>query len=194
MGFADFVTSALSNTIGTVLKVIVEVAKTIVTIGKILGIVDEDTNEVELGEELLQAEKEGLSLDDFSSREEYLKNAKNLEIDSEIKQISAEEKAKKSTEFISATIAERFPDISVENLIKCIGSHNDWFSSRSGFFGELLKANSGEANNVINYMLGNEKNSGNRENALNSLVDIEKKLNPNISDSDAVKNIQNARK
>ena len=33
---------------------------------------------------------------------------------SESQFISAEEKAKKSTEFISATIAERFPDISVE--------------------------------------------------------------------------------
>ena len=60
--------------------------------------------------------------------------------------------------------------------------------------GNLIKSDSDFISSIVNYINGSEKNETNLEKTIDTLVKVEKSTNSSISDTDALKNVLNARK
>ena len=60
--------------------------------------------------------------------------------------------------------------------------------------GKLMEVDGKYVSDVLNYMNGTEKNDFALEKIMDTLINIEKKVNPNISDDDALDTILAIRK
>lgn len=168
----------------------VEGLKTIVgaltNIAKALGII---RPEQDMAEKALQAEQAGIKPENYDTYEEYLKDVGSFETDPEKEHTDAE-KLSKEIELLSGMITEKNPDIPVEFMISVVAGNPGFLSEVR--MSEIAKECGGNADmlkNVLGLISGSEKNVEKLDSAEKMLLGVEKKLDPALSDSQALRNI-----
>lgn len=194
------VCSVVGSVAGPLIRAISDVCKIAVTglkiignailsIGKTLGIVKTDDVE-DLGDKALQAEDEGIKPENYDTYEEYAKTIDAFEINPEkSKQYSPEEKIAKGMDIGSEIIVEKMPEVHFEDLYKVLEKIPDFFDSAEtvkAFVGLLHNGDVGKTafTNIVDYVLG-KLDPSKFNDTINSIVEIEKTVNPEISDRDA---------
>ena len=183
----------------TVVGLAVEGLKTlgsvIIGILKALGIVKQERTVDELGDKAIQAEEADIRPENYDTYEEYVRAVEAYETDPEkSKQISEEDKVKKGVELITGIAVERYKDFPVQEYLELVGKNPAYFTeARMKEFNKMLEGDRPTLTNIVNYLRGTEHNSDKIQSAMNVQLDIERKLDPDISESDALDNIVSAR-
>lgn len=181
---------------GLAIEGLKKLANAFVALGKALGLLKPETRVEDLGDQVIQAEQAGIKPEDFTSYAEYMKKVEEFKVDPEkSKLIPEEDKLKKGIAVTAALAAEKYPDFPMEAFAKYAITNPQYFTAdRMTEFGKLFGSGLDMAKTVFGYMSGTERNGNKLESAQNTLLKIEKAVNPNISDSDALKNVLSARK
>lgn len=189
---------AVATTVGKALAVaglaiqgLKVLANAFIALGKALGIIKPETKPEELGDKAIQAEEAGIKPENFDSYAQYVKAVEGFKVDPEkSKLIPEEEKLKKGITLTSALAAEKYPDFPMETFAKHIIANPQYFTeARMTEFGKLISGNLDMAKTVLGYMNGTEHNDKKLAQAETALKGIEKAINPNISDSEALDNL-----
>lgn len=183
--------SALSVTktitvVGSALKAL---GNALMGIAKALGLIESEEKVEDLGDKAIQAEEHGIKPEDFSTYSEYVKSVEDFETDSErSKEISEDEKALKSIELTSGVTIEHFGDkFPVEEFFKFVAQHPEYFrEDRMTEFGQIMENEPEKEKNIFAYMNGTENNDAKIEEAVSALKSIEKSIEPEISDREAL--------
>ena len=193
--FGSFI--AVATTVGKALAVaglaiqgLKVLANAFIALGKALGIIKPETTPEELGDKAIQAEEAGIKPENFDSYAQYVKAVEGFKVDPEkSKLIPEEEKLKKGITLTSSLAAEKYPDFPMETFAKHIIANPQYFTeARMTEFGKLISGNLDMAKTVLGYMNGTEHNDKKLAQAETALKGIEKAINPNISDSEALDN------
>ena len=190
--------SALSVTktitvVGTALKAL---GNALMGIAKTLGLIEHEEKVEDLGDKAIQAEEHGIKPEDFSTYSEYVKSIEDFETDSErSKEISEDEKAFKGIELASGVTIEHFGDkFPVEEFFKFAVKHPEYFrEDRMSEFGRIMENEPEKAKNIFAYMNGSENNDAKIGEAVSALKSIEKSIEPEISDREALYRVMRAR-
>lgn len=184
------IVTGIANVLGVVnlaVSALKVVGKVLVELGKALGLIKEETNVEELGDKAIQS---GYKPEDFSSYEEYVKAVENFELDEEkSKTISEEEKLKKGIELSAGVAIEKYKDFPMGELCVALGKNTEFFDGKMKEIGQLIKEDSGAIKGIVNYINGKERDAIRLEKTIDSLVEIEKKVNPKMSDIDAYEKV-----
>ena len=189
---------AVATTVGKALAVaglaiqgLKVLANAFIALGKALGIIKPETKPEELGDKAIQAEEAGIKPENFDSYAQYVKAVEGFKVDPEkSKLIPEEEKLKKGITLTSSLAAEKYPDFPMETFAKHIIAKPQYFTeARMTEFGKLISGNLDMAKTVLGYMNGTEHNDKKLAQAETALKGIEKAINPNISDSEALDNL-----
>lgn len=175
------------------IKTLKVVGNALVKLGKTLGLIKPETKVEDLGDKAIQSEYKP---EDYDSYAEYVKAVEDYKLDPEkSKNISEEEKIKKGMELAAGAMIEKYGDLPMEELCTEIGKNPDFFTeAKMDEIGNLIKSDSDFISSIVNYINGSEKNETNLEKTIDTLVKVEKSTNSSISDTDALKNVLNARK
>lgn len=168
------------------------------TLAKALGIIEEKTQPEEIGGKAIQLENEGVKPENFDTRNEYLNKVENYKLDKEkTGEISEKDKFEKAAEIILFSLLEKNPEFSFDKFAEIMLNPNSLEYLRSDGrmeeFGKIIKNEVETANNIVNYLKGNEHNDLKIESAIKALINIEKNTHGNISREDAMNNILQAR-
>lgn len=163
---------------------------------KALGILKPDNKVEDLTDKAVAAEKEGITPDKFDSYSEYLKKVEEYELDPEkAKLITDNERLQKSVEIATGILLEQFNDMPIEDFLEYACKNPDYFTpERMAQIGDLIVKNGEYIEDILKYLNGTEKNDMKMEHVIDVLIDIEKTIDPTISDTDALKYILNQRK
>lgn len=197
-GLISIAVSAVSVTkvitiVGTALK---NLGNALMGIAKVLGLIEKDERVENLGDKAIQAEEQGIKPEDFSTYSEYVKRIEDFEVDSaKSKEISEDEKALKGIELTSGVTIEHFGDkFPVEEFFKFAAKHPEYFrEDRMSEFGHIMEEDPDKAKNIFSYMNGSENNDAKIEEAVAALKGIEKTIEPEISDREALYRVMDAR-
>ena len=104
------------------------------------------------------------------------------------KEISEDEKALKGIELTSGVTIEHFGDkFPVEEFFKFVAQHPEYFrEDRMTEFGQIMENEPEKEKNIFAYMNGTENNDAKIEEAVSALKSIEKSIEPEISDREAL--------
>lgn len=167
------------------------VSNILVSIAKLLGLLDNPEIEAEeLGDKALQAEEEGIKPENYDTYDEYVKAIEEFEIDPEkSKEWSSSEKALKGIELSSALIIEKYgPD--VQSLLLEVARSPEFFDSkRLKLYLDTIPSSDIGYSEVSDYLSGNTRSNEVKESTRNIMIGIEKKIDSDISDVDAQRNI-----
>lgn len=163
-------------------------------IAKALGLLQPENKVDELGDKALQAEEAGIVPENFDTYAEYVKQVEEFEVDPEKSALYTDtEKVLKGTELTAGVMLEEFPDLPVEQFFTYAGKNPEYFTeARMEALGEQVKEEPGLLRDVLGYLDGSEKNDLKLDHTMAALVDIEKKIDPEISDRDALKKVLDA--
>lgn len=189
---ATTVTKALA-VVGLAVEGLKVIGNVLMSLGKALGLIKPETNVIDLGDKAIQSEYDP---EKFNSYEEYVKAVEDYDLDPEkSKLMTDEEKIKKGMELVSGVMIEKYQDFPIEDFCIAVGQNPKFFTeAKMGEIANLIKSDGQNIPNILNYVNGTEKNSDKIRNTVETLVDIEKKVNPAISDKEAYKNVYQARK
>lgn len=190
------VTKELVN-IGMTMQGLKIVTNTLIGVAKGLGLIKSECKVEDLGDKALQAEeKERIVPENYQTYEAYVKAIDDFEVDLEkSKMIPEDEKVRKGTEIAVGLTMEHFPDIQLEDFFECVGKNMGYFTAeRISEIMKLLSNNPKHINDILTYINGTEKNPKAIENTMNTLIGVEKKVNPNINDVDAMYKVASIRK
>lgn len=188
------IVSAISSFMPKLLEIVgknlIQIANIIIGIVKGLGIVEPEENATDLGDKALQAEEAGIKPENYDSYEEYLKAVEKFETNPERSaEIEEEKKLQKGAEVITATLIERYGD-AVTALFSMIAKNPDYFEQRMPFFTEMQKSDSKTFADITRYMSGKETDINKADSTLEKMFEVEKKVEPNATISDMMKNIE----
>lgn len=171
-------------------KNLLQIVNIIIGIVKGLGIVEPEENATDLGDKALQAEEAGITPENYDSYEEYLKAVEKFETNPERSaEIKEEEKLQKGAEVITATLIERYGD-AVTALFSMIAKNPDYFEKRMPFFTEMQKSDSNTFSDITRYMSGKETDINKADSTLEKIFEVEKKVEPDTTIADMMKNIE----
>ena len=189
---ATTVTSALA-VVGLAVEGLKVIGNVLMSLGKALGLIKPETNVTDLGDKAIQSE---YNPEDFNSYEEYVKAVEDYDLDPEKSKLTTdEEKIKKGMELVSEVMIEKYQDFPMGDFCIAVGQNPEFFTeAKMGEIANLIKSDSQNIPNILNYVNGVEKNSDKIKNTVETLVGIEKKVNPAISDKEAYRNVYQARK
>ncbi len=159
---------------------------------KALGIgVDDDKDVEEIGDRALQAEEKGITPDKFESGEAWLNEIekddwgydpqKNANLD-------PREKMAKGIEVSAALCAEKLPDdIPIETFFNVQFNNDKLFTpDLMSELGKLANNNIDDFRKIANYVVGKMDNVAEIREARQMLTDIQKSINPSMSDGEAM--------
>lgn len=106
------------NVLGLAIEGLKAICTALVNLVKKLGLVEPDMPEDELGDRAIQAEEQGIKPEDFKNYHEYVAKLSEVELNEKrSKEISLEDKIKKSIEVSTALTLERFPSLDKDCLM-----------------------------------------------------------------------------
>ena len=189
------VTKALA-VVGLAVNGLKALGNALMGIAKAVGLIQPEMNVEDLGDKALQAEEEGIKPENFNSYAEYVKAVEGFKVDPEkSKQLTEEEKVKKGIELTTGVTVERFEGFPIEEFFTYAGKNPEYFTeAKMKELGKLMEVDGKYVSDVLNYMNGTEKNDFSLGKTIDTLTKIEKKVNPNISDDDALDIVLNIRK
>ena len=184
------VTTFIPKLLEIVGKNIVPIINIIIGIVKGLEIVEPEENATDLGDKALQAEEAGITPENYDSYEEYLKAVEKFETNPERSaEIKEDAKLQKCVEVMTATLIERYGD-AVTALFTLIAKNPDYFEQRMPFFTEMQKSDSTTFADITRYMSGKETDINKADSTLEKIFEVEKKVEPDTTIADMMKNIE----
>ena len=181
--------------IGVAIQGLKTLASALMGIAKALGLVKSERPVEDLGDKALQAEDKGILPENYDSYAEYVRAVENFETDPErSKKISEDEKVKKGFELLAGVVIEEFPQFPMGDFIVYAGKNPEYFNgSRMAEFGKLLETDPSKMADLYSYMTQRPLSDEKQIKVLNELIEIEKTVDPLISDSDAFDNALSSR-
>lgn len=173
--------------LGIALKGLGLIGKVLLSIAKALGLIeDKDVEVEELGDKALQAEIEGIKPENYKTYQEYLKVIQDFELDpKKSKKWTERERIEKGIEITSALLVEKYgPDI--QELILEVVKNPEFFNSqRLKEYIQVVEDENVGYSEISDYLDGNIRNFEHKSKVNDVMLEVEKRINPNISDSDA---------
>ena len=200
MSFAALISVALSTAcriaatvlkLSGVLEVFKIVGKSLCEIGQCLGILPPDKEIEDIGDQALQADEAGIKPENYSNYEDYKKAVESFEVNPErSRQLTLEQKIQKALEYESLGLCMKYPELPIEKIFTTVAQNSVYLTpERTAQLGSLIKDNVGLLADITNYISGEEKSFDKVDSVLGVLTDIEKKLEPGITDAEAMKRI-----
>ena len=184
------VTSFMPKLLEIVGKNLFSIVNIIIGIVKGLGIVQPEETATDLGDKALQAEEAGIKPENYDSYEEYLKAVEKFETNPERSaEIKEEEKLQKGAEVMTATLIERYGDLIIA-LFEIIAKNPTYFEQRMPFFTEMQRNDATTFADITRYMSGKETDINKADSTLEKIFEVEKKVEPDTSIADMMKNIE----
>jgi hypothetical protein len=174
------------NTVFVAVKAIQIVANTLVAICKELGLIEDKSLDVEdLGSKVLAAEENGITPDKFDSYEEYVKEIEKFEVDSKkADSWNSEEKTRRGSMLATGLLLEKYGPIVSDVIIEMSKRPNFFTPDRIKAYMDLASTKEIDMNQISRYLNGEIKNIAELKNINNTLLNIESKINPALSNQD----------
>ena len=171
------------------LDVLKLVGKVLGAIGQALGIIPPEKDMEDMGDQALQAEEAGITPEKFKSYDDYRKAVEAYKTDPEKSKLySPEQKIQKAIEYETAALLCKYPNLPVDDIVMTVAQNHKYFNEeRVVQLGALVKDNINLLVDVVNFMQGKEKNLDKVDSTVDILTQLEKKINPELSDADAQK-------
>lgn len=169
------------------------IANVLTGLGKALGLIKPETKVEDLGDKAIQSE---YNPEDFDSYADYVKAVEEYDLDPEKSKLTTEEeKVKKGMELATGVTIEKYKDFPIDSFCIAIGENPEYFSEvKMGEIAKLMQSDGKYISSILNYVNGSEKDSTKIQGIVDTLVNIEKSVNPGISDKEAFRNVMEARK
>lgn len=179
------VTKALA-VVGLAVQGLKVIGNAIASIAKALGIIKPDRDVEEIGDRALQAEEKGMTPDKYASYEAWVKDIEkdNWGYDPEKnKDMDPQKKIDKGIEVSSGVAIEKFPNLPMQEFLSLAGKNPEFFTTeRMGEIGKLAGSDADTFGKIVNYVTGAAKDHTTIDAASDILMDIEKTIEPGISD------------
>lgn len=188
---ATTVTKALA-VVGLAVQGLKSLGNVFMSLGKALGLIKPEMKVEDLGDKAIQS---GYNPEDYDSYAEYVKAVEDYDLDPEKSQLTTEEeKITKGMELATGVTIEKYQEFPIEDFCIAVGNNQKYFTSeKMGEIAKLIQSDGQYIPNLLNYMNGTEKDSAKIQNAVETLVGVEKSVNPAISDKDAYKQVMQLR-
>lgn len=188
------VTKALAVA-GLAIQGLKAIGNVLTKLGQALGLIKPETKVDELGDRALQAEENGIKPEDFDSYADYFKTIEEYPLDPEkSKLIPEEDKIKKGMELASGMMIENYQDFPMQEFLISAGKNGDFFTeNKMSEIGKLILEDSGNIEGILHFVDGTEKNDAKLNGIIDKLVNVEKTVNPDMSDKDALKAVLSVR-
>lgn len=165
------------------------IGNAITSIAKALGIIKPERDVEEIGDRALQAEEKGMTPDKYASYEAWIKaiDEDDWGYDPEKnKNMDSEKKILKGVEVSAAVTMEKFPDLPIQDFFTVSANNQDFFSvDRMSEIGKLASNDVESFGKIVNYVTGSTTDHAKINDAQDILMDIEKSIEPGISDDSA---------
>lgn len=173
-----------------------EVGKLIFAMAKVLGLMKPDIDIQEMGDKALQAQADGITPEAFDSYSDYVAALENYEVDPErSKNISEELKEIKGIEIAIGLIVEKLADTPIVSFIECVLAAPEFFGDgKMELFSQMIREDKSFVSDFVGYITGAEKNEEKVKEVTDVLVEVEKKVYPELSEKEAYKHIVELRK
>lgn len=188
---ATTVTKALA-VVGLAVQGLKSLGNVFMSLSKALGLIKPEMKVEDLGDKAIQS---GYNPEDYDSYAEYVKAVEDYDLDPEKSKLTTEEeKIKKGMELATGVTIEKYQEFPIEDFCIAVGNNQKYFTSeKMGEIAKLIQSDGQYIPNLLNYMNGTEKDSAKIQNAVETLVGVEKSVNPAISDKDAYKQVMQLR-
>ena len=189
---ATSVTNALVS-VSLVLRDLKEIGNILVTLGKALGLIKPDIKVSELGDKAIQS---GYNPEDYDSYIEYVNAVENYNLDPEKSNLTTEEdKLKKAMELAVGVTIEKYENLPVQEFCLAVGENIKYFTeTKIKEIAKLIQLDESNISRILNYINGTERDSKQIQSVVDTLMEVEKISNPEISDKEAYKDIIQLRK
>ncbi|MGL4985870.1 MAG: hypothetical protein ACRC5H_01880 [Treponemataceae bacterium] len=175
--------------IGMAIQGLKVIGNALLGLGKMLGLIKQETTVEEIGDKALQAADEGITPKNFDSFEDYVKAIDNFEVDpKKSKLTTAEQKTIRGIELGASLLTEKYPQLPLKDFCIFISKNGDYFKKpdKTAAFFELATKDQKSFTEVVKYMTGAEKNDAKINSAISTIMNIEKSINPKLSDKAAL--------
>lgn len=189
---ATSVTNVLVS-VSLVLRDLKTIGNILVTLGKALGLIKPDIKVSELGDKALQS---GYNPEDYDSYLEYVNAVENYNLDPEKSNLTTEEdKLKKAMELAVGVTIEKYENLPVQEFCIAVGENIKYFTeTKIKEIGKLIQLDESNISRILNYINGTERDSKQIQRVVDTLMEVEKISNPEISEKEAYKDIIQLRK
>ena len=189
---ATSVTNVLVS-VSLVLRDLKTIGNILVTLGKALGLIKPDIKVSELGDKALQS---GYNPEDYDSYLEYVNAVENYNLDPEKSNLTTEEdKLKKAMELAVGVTIEKYENLPVQEFCIAVGENIKYFTeTKIKEIGKLIQLDESNISRILNYINGTERDSKQIQRVVDTLMEVEKTSNPEISEKEAYKDIIQLRK
>lgn len=168
------------------------IGNVLTSLGKALGLIKPEIKVAELGDKAIQS---GYNPEDFDSYAEYVRNVEDYDLDPEKSMLTTEEeKITKGMELAAGVTIEQYQEFPIEDFCVAIGQNPEYFTeAKMGEIAKLIQADGQHIPSILNYVNGTEKDSVKIQTAVDTLLGVEKNVNPGITDKEAYRNVMEAR-
>ena len=189
---ATSVTNVLVS-VSLVLRDLKTIGNILVTLGKALGLIKPDIKVSELGDKALQS---GYNPEDYDSYLEYVNAVENYNLDPEKSNLTTkEDKLKKAMELAVGVTIEKYDNLPVQEFCIAVGENIKYFTeTKIKEIGKLIQLDESNISRILNYINGTERDSKQIQRVVDTLMEVEKISNPEISEKEAYKDIIQLRK
>ena len=179
--------------VSLVLRDLKTIGNILVTLGKALGLIKPDIKVSELGDKALQS---GYNPEDYDSYLEYVNAVENYNLDPEKSNLTTEEdKLKKAMELAVGVTIEKYDNLPVQEFCIAVGENIKYFTeTKIKEIGKLIQLDESNISRILNYINGTERDSKQIQRVVDTLMEVEKISNPEISEKEAYKDIIQLRK
>ena len=180
--------------IGLIAAVVVDI---IANIAKALAVKNKDENVDELGDRVIQAEENGIKLEDFETHDEYMKAINEFQVDPErSKEIPLEEKRERGVACLLAGIAEKagLSETTLSLVVKGMNNNTGFFKEfQSGIEKEVI-ANPRFLSDLGKFLVDDKVDLDTYSRTVETLTKIIKESHPHVSEDSAADEARGLRK
>lgn len=172
--------------------IVKEIGNAIMGLAKELGIIP-DMEVEELGARAIQGIENGIRPEDFASTEEWVN--KLMQDDwgydpEKSESLSQEEKVYMGIGTVAAFLVDKFEQLPIKEFLLLATLNPALFTvERMVAISDLIINGSKAFGTIVNYLSGSDKSRPTVELATDTLIEIEKKINPELDDNEAYKKI-----
>ncbi len=195
MGFwsslGSFFSTALSAIVALPIAEVLLVFQIVKSLLEKLGVIDKEVKEDELGDKTLQAEEAGIKRENFNTYDEYYKEIQNFKVDPDKSlKYSDSEKIVAATLTLAGLLEEKLGDVKTAFVAEVMPKFGANLSvERASSYLDSFKD---DIASVTKYFKG-ELSDDLRFSVEKQVVDTEKKLTPEKSGSDILREIDNVK-
>lgn len=188
--------TALVGTVVTFCKVAVAVATSVSAITTAVSAVAnafgliKTTNPEQLGDKALQADEDGINPDDFDTYQDYLAKVEGIEVDPDrSKKWTKEEKELRALQISSSILIDKFGK-NAESMIYEMAKNPKYFTTeRSKAYLEIAEEKDINLENIKMFLENELDDYDNILEADNAMYEIEKTINPDLSENEHTNNV-----